>query len=512
MRLPALTITCVLLSSLAWSGQPTASTTVAVPNQPNLTAADFSVSVNGKTTVPSFVVPLPAPAKIPTPDTLTSVPAEKISGPTILVLDVMETRATDERDMRKSILRYLTEAAARNESVGLLVLKPDRLKVVHDYRVGSQVLAAAMSVVNGKGPVAVPGAERVLAEETSRLLAFAKGEDANPAPLGQLLQVNLETPIFMMQDVGAALRDLPGRKALVWITAGVPFEILDNDHSVTSHQENNLGAAVNGARVGSLKRILSDDQIRKLQPTWRAAMRALFESGTGVYPVEVHGSTGIRRDILFTSAMDTLAKMTGGRASYGSNDPGPFFDSIAAENSNAYSFVVSYDPAKADWQKLAITTTKSPKVIAAEGFFPATPSSAEDVRNNEIKEALASPLSYAALPFNFSLGDQVANGAKKTVKFSVFLSPDAGIADPKANEVNLDLAVLALAPNGTHAGFMSTAAGGKLPPEAIKQIAANGVNLAKSIDLPPGEYTLRVVVRDNLSGRIGTVNADVKVQ
>jgi hypothetical protein len=366
--------------------------------------------------------------------------------------------------------------------------------------------------VNGKGSTVIPGADRVLAEETRRLMDFAKGADANPTPQNAPLRTDIEGPILMMRDIGASLIGVPGRKGIVWITNGVPFEILENDHSVTSHFERNNGPRVAGMQVNTTKRYLNDDQVKKLQPNWHAALDNLFESGTAVYPVEARGAFSLPPGGVTTSTMEELAHMTGGRASYGSNDPAPFFASIAVENANSYSINFAYDAGKGDWEKLAVTSSHAPKVLAAAGFFPPDKSTPDETVKHVLSQALNSPMSYTALPFNLTLGDQTANGAKKTVKFAVFFSPHAGVADMKAGEVSITIAAVALTANGVHAGSMSAAAGGKLPPEALQQISEMGVNLSKTIDLAPGDYTLRVVVRDNLTGRVGSVNAPLKVQ
>jgi VWFA-related protein len=500
-----------LMATFGWCQQGTITTTVAAPGQTGLSAADFSVTVNGK--VATVTAP-PAAATAPAvkADDLTSVPPEAISSPTIFVFDVMETRVLDERDMRKIVLHYMEAASARKESVGLVLLTENGLKMVHDYRTGSAVLAAALDAVNGKGSTPVPGADRVLAEETRRLTDFARGGDANATPQSTNLRTNIEGPILMMRDIAAALQGVPGRKAIVWITNGVPFEILENDHSVTSHFESSSGPAVAGMRVSTTKRYMTDDQVKKMQPDWHAALDNLFESGTAVYPVEARGAFSAAPGGILTSTMEALAHMTGGRANYGSNDPAPFFASIATENANAYPISFAFDAGKGDWEKLAVSSSHSPKVIAAAGFFPPAQATPEETVKRVLGQGLNSPMSYSALPFNLTLGDQTASGPKKTVKFSVFFSPHAGVADMKAGEVSITIAAVALTANGAHAGSMSAAAGGKLPPEALQQISEMGVNLSKTIDLAPGDYTLRVVVRDNLTGRVGSVNAPLKVQ
>jgi hypothetical protein len=51
-----------------------------------------------------------------------------------------------------------------------------------------------------------------------------------------------------------------------------------------------------------------------------------------------------------------------------------------------------------------------------------------------------------------------------------------------------------------------------LTAEKLSSIRQNGVGYRGFLDLAPGEYTVRFVVRDDLSGRIGSVAAPLKVE
>lgn len=50
-------------------------------------------------------------------------------------------------------------------------------------------------------------------------------------------------------------------------------------------------------------------------------------------------------------------------------------------------------------------------------------------------------------------------------------------------------------------------------PEAnhLATIREKGISYHGSLELAPGEYTVRIVVRDNLTGRVGSVAAPLKV-
>jgi hypothetical protein len=52
----------------------------------------------------------------------------------------------------------------------------------------------------------------------------------------------------------------------------------------------------------------------------------------------------------------------------------------------------------------------------------------------------------------------------------------------------------------------------KLKPELVPQIRAKQLTHNGEIELMPGKYEVRLVVRDNLSGRIGSVVAPIEVQ
>ena len=102
--------------------------------------------------------------------------------------------------------------------------------------------------------------------------------------------------------------------------------------------------------------------------------------------------------------------------------------------------------------------------------------------------------------------EEVANG------FVIQVAPEANVIDPEQRKLNLEFVGVARAKDGTVVGQFAQKVQRTLAPEAVAVIQQSGVSYKHSIDLPPGEFLVRMVVRDNNTGRTGAVNTLLKVQ
>ena len=94
------------------------------------------------------------------------------------------------------------------------------------------------------------------------------------------------------------------------------------------------------------------------------------------------------------------------------------------------------------------------------------------------------------------------------------LAPDAAVIDESdGNHVVLDFVALAKTPEGKLA---DPPKGQKIDirftPEKLAAIRRHGITYNDTLDLPAGNYTVRFVVRDDLTGRVGSVAAPLKVE
>lgn len=481
----------------------------------NLTKSDFSLQESGKpraiTTFAGPATKLAAPPQLQQNEFSNFPDFRETSGSIFVVLDTIHTRYIDERDYRVMILKFLGKAAQAKHAVTLGVLSDKGLRIYHDYRAGSDVLLAALAKAGLGGlkgvtpPAGVNDAD--VTAEAARLTSFSKGEQSNAAAAEQLLRSNIDMPMIMFQDIGFAAAGLPGRKALVWVTNALPFDVDPKTMQFKSPQVTSHGVAVDGAAVGGSKDALTDAEKKRLAPMWRHGMRALFDAGVAVYPVEVRGSASSATNTLTQIAMKELAILTGGKAFFGSNDPFPEILATSAGNTAGYvlGFVPEANPSP-DFHRLEVTANRAnTPVNHPAGFFPyeGTPKS---LAGEEIGIAIGSPMEYTAIRFKVAVAAiEDGAGGKKKVNLLITLPGDSGILDEAAGSVDVGFIAKAFNAAGQPVGTMNEGAGGKFPPDAIAQIKETGFQLKRSFEVPPGEYTVRFLARDNQTGRMGDI-------
>ncbi len=509
----------------ALAAQGTVHLTVSVTNSDlapvrDLKKTDFSLQDAGKPrTIDSFSAPSSNAAAPPLkPAEYTDVPdfAES-SGAIFVVLDTIHTRYLDERDTREMILKFLGRAAQAKHGLTLAVLSDKGLSLYHDYHTGSAVLLAALvkaglgGMKGGTAPAGVNEAE--VNAEAARLTAFSKGDQSNATPQDRPLRSNIDFPLAMFQDVGHAAAGIPGQKTLVWITNVVPFDIDPKSFQFVSPKESNRGVAVNGVSSGGTKDSLSGDQVKRLLPVWRLSMRALFDGGVAVYPVESRNSFSAASDSFTVAVMKLLAQLTGGKAFFGNNDP--FAEILQVGNGNTAGYVLGFNgdaDAAGEFHRLqAAVSQPALRVNAPAGYFAFD--AAKSRPQDEIALALQSPLEYTGVPFRLQFTGTEDAGGKKKVNFTISLPGDTGVLNESTRKVDLGIVAQAKNAKGEIAGKLSEGAGGQFPPEAVAQIRELGFQLKRSIEVPaPGQFTLHLVMRDNATGRMGSVIVPMDVK
>jgi hypothetical protein len=79
------------------------------------------------------------------------------------------------------------------------------------------------------------------------------------------------------------------------------------------------------------------------------------------------------------------------------------------------------------------------------------------------------------------------------------------------NKLDLDVVAVAMKASGEAADQVGQTIGGNVDQAAITDLQTNGLTYENMFEVPPGTYTAKFVVRDNVTGRMGSVQAALKV-
>jgi VWFA-related protein len=455
---------------------------------------------------------------------------------TLIVIDFINTPFMDQMNARKELLKYLTQSVDRREPTGLYTLTRDGVRVIHDFTTDPRVLAAALHKVNGNlsqmvdtpqdletmtGSASPDGSAGldpgVVQTEAQQIQTLMEDQELNFQSFQQRLAITYT--LQGMQQIAQALEGLPGRKSLIWASGGFPFSVSDNT-----------------MRLAPAGRDSLVDVLPMYEHTWQL----LNAAQVALYPVDVKGlqvtnladaSIGnpgknyVRnmsvKQMDTQATFHTFASMTGGRAYSNSNDLAKGFREAVRDSAEYYilGYYLDRSNTQSGWRKLTVKVQRAHvEVRARSGFFvtnatidPATS------RNNDLVSALQSPLDYTSLAlaarwYNIEPGKEPG---KKHVNYMLHVAADpALINDADNNHVALEFVALAKTPEGKQVDQpVSRKIDTHLTAEKLAAIHREGViAYIGALDLAAGEYTVRFVVRDDFSGRIGSVAAPLKVE
>jgi len=462
---------------------------------------------------------------------------------TVIAVDTINTSILDQAYARRELIKYLAKNLDSGQVLGLVVIGSKGLRVLSGITNDPKILISALKKASGEIPAmngidvdaqaaaslpATGGTSELLgglgpveAESSAKVQASVDQFVRNGEPLEAAYYQSraIETTMASFLDIAHSLAGIPGRKSLIWATGGFPF-YLDTPSSVPGGD---------------------------LSLMYERAMAALNEAQVSVYPVDARGlvnylpaadgtiapgsaadgiSHGMGRTVqsnnrswLQSSTIDSLkdfADMTGGRAFYNRNDIHNGFERAADDSASFYlvGFYLDTHNDKAGWRKLQVKVQrKDVEVRSRTGFFvtKATVDPAAS-RQLDISTALLSPFDSTGIPVTVGWQGVADAGAKKKVGFAIHV-PANGVTFDTADSNRFDIDFVAQATkDGKAEASVAQVAKGALPPEKMAEIAAQGVRYSNALELPPGDYQVRFVVRDNLTGRVGSVSATLKVQ
>jgi len=515
----------------------------------DLKAGDFTVHEDGKAQqVRSFSFQHPAetrervvaaapPPKLPE-HVFTNVPAYRTDRPlNVILLDALNSTLINQMNVRDETLKLLLKLPA-DRPVAVYALG-EKLQVLQDFTTDPAILRTAVRNYTDhasrhlRNPVGDPISEAFMLTTLPSAAALQSylSYMQNGASVGADVRVALT--LDALQTIARSLSAYPGRKNLIWVSASFPLtlnadgkpKVKGDDASIRNYQQplERMADALMSAQVAiypiDARGMASVSFLEASGASQHPLGRGYSDgSGVGLEPVQANLSDEL---LAAHATMNTLAERTGGKAFYNNNDLAKAIQSSLDDGATYYT--LGYYPAGGEWngkfRKISITTTRPDvKLRYRIGYFAIDPEKYIDQdprqRAHDLIQALSleTPASTALLFQARVLPPSETTGNKVLVDFAVdphalsFRHGDDGLEHAMvkcAVEVYSDKGE----PLRTEASDVATA----LKPDAYSQVLRTNLPCRASFDLKEGSYILRLAVRDERTGLIGSQNAKLTV-
>jgi VWFA-related protein len=477
----------------------------------------------------------------------------------IIMLDALNTETTDQTRARSDLIKFLAKSVNANRLQALILFDQSGTHMVHDFTSDPAQLVAALKNVASRQP-GLSSADRAALQTTAAtandlspgtqimqvpgnpdaiaaLMSFIQaGADANYARYK--VAANAQQTLEAMLHLADVYAGVPGRKSLIWVTGGFPF-VLDDPATIPSAD---------------------------LRVLYEITLRRLADANIAVYPVDARGLIGYNSvqtvagngtgttftatggDARLTGTGQSLntgedyggrltsgsidnagvieaklnatfkefAGMTGGRAFTATNDLISGFEQIDKDSNSYYMLGYYLDPKsnRAGWRKLSVKVSgQDAKLLYRSGFFVSditlNPGSTKTM---EVLGALNSPVNAVGIALHERWGAIKPDGDSRDVQYVYGAYPGQIVAD-KDGQIDVDFVGIVFDKRGKQMGnpfgrtFVAT-----LQAADVDKLAKYGLVTGGTLKLAPGDYTVHFGLRDNKTGRLGTVIAPLTVQ
>ncbi len=450
--------------------------------------------------------------KLP-PNTYTNYIASRNAGAiNILLFDRLNTERLSLVRARQELLQYLGKLGDHSR-VLLFILGSD-LHLVHGLTDDPQELIQAARELSTNPHSSYSDALGVSEELVQARMA---GVTRNPAMYRKLTEFlwgeqegKDESRAFVtlqaLNQLARSVAIFPGRKNLIWISGGFPFDPASTDSQM--RRTATLLAAtqiavypidVRGvAYLGAMGQSMSPD---------------VFAPYGGTYE-DTSGQAQELNDIHVT--MTNLAMLTGGHAVFGRNDLAGAIQESTDSGSQYYT--LGYRPANGNWngsfRKVKVRVSlPNTHVLCRPGYFAVPDPLGSPEINRTFTETMqpTAPLS-TTLIIKVRVVPPKETGKPVDIDYLVDVhdvslpeAPDHG------RKSNLWFVAAAWEKTGKPEGSVTSEFAATLTPSQLELLRRTGLQVHQQFLLKPGAHQLRLGVVDRLSGKIGTIDVPLKI-
>jgi VWFA-related protein len=456
--------------------------------------------LNGET-LPALEVPSPtlktrgpAEAKPAPPEPPPPVTADQLKDRRLIAMffDLSSMQPAEQIRARDAAVKFIDTQMTVSDMVSIMTLT-NELRVVQEFTNDRETL---LSVI-----------QSLRVGDSSELAALA-ATGADPTDdSGEFTADDTEFNIFntdrklsALEDATRKLAPFPEKKALVYFSSGIGKTGVDN--------QSQIRATVNAAVRANVSFYPIDARgLVAMAPAGDATVAS--PKGTGVF-------TGNAQTTARTSFHDTqdtiytLAADTGGKALLDSNDLTLGIKAVQTDISSYYVLgYYSANPAQdGKYRHVTVKVASLPesaKIDYRKGYYAAKvwgKMNSSD-KERQLEDALTLDDPFTDLPLAMEVDYFQTSRDKYFVPITVRISGSALDLSPKST-TDLDFIGQIRDLHGKLLGGVRDEIKLKLTEENAAQLAQRHVEYDTGVTLPPGDYNLRFLARENQNGKMGT--------
>jgi VWFA-related protein len=428
---------------------------------------------------------------------------------TIILLDLLNTKWTDQVYAKAQVIRYLRTLQPADH-IGLYTLG-NSLRVLHDYTADSAELLSRLEALKGKALPDLTTNEPTDAMHGDALMldTLQRGLPGASAAERALYNTNrILGTLKAIEFIANHLAKTPGRKNLIWVSGGFPLTI--------------------GFDLASMRNPAIDQ--RQFTEEISETVRAVNDANMAIYPVDARGlMTNPQMDasrpgngrggrprppapvgVNNQATMDELASRTGGRAYYNSNDLEKAIHN-AVEDSRV-TYMLGFYPVEESFDakfhkiEVQLVERKGVHLRYRKGFFdlPEFPQD-EKTRKEQLADAAWSPLDATGL----GIMAKIVPSTTKPGSLEIVLVIDSTqvALEHQADRWvgRLDVLFIQHDNNGNQYNGLDDTINLKLTADTYAKFVKDGFVYGKVVVRENRANTIRIVVRDSASGAIGSI-------
>jgi VWFA-related protein len=461
------------------------------------------------------------------PNIFSNIASTSSTGPlNILLMDALNTPLADQMYVRRQMLQFL-KTLPEGTTMAIFGLS-SHLYLLQGFTNDPALLRAAIDGTKANGlpstspllgaPVDSPGLQHMTANMQQFLAEMNTSQTT----------MRMQYTLTALYNLARYLAGFAGRKNLIWFCGSFPLNVLPD-----ADLANPFGAMADYERD---VKATAHELVRSQVAVYPVDARGLFVSGAYTGTADGSNVNSVvfeRRLTTFASDQDTMitmAKQTGGKAFYNTNDLKGAVQEAVDHGSNYYT--MTYTPTDRKWDgnyRNVRVTVDQPRVSLyyRHGYYafdPSVPARGEMLLPMEVAMVRGGPA-----PTQILLKAKVVRSAEtettlpkanrpneKTMRppyrrYTVWCVPYLGnisfTARPDGSyHGEIEFQAVLYTPNGELMNAVGSTAKLNLSATKYHEVMKTGLQMYQYIDAPvQGEYFLRLGVHDITSDRVGAI-------